>query len=202
MKSLILSMLCTVFFPLAAFGLEHPDLYVHGFGGANYLAVKKTDAFRIGVDAGYIVGLGVGFQFINTRIELEWTYRYNDYEEDVPLGPDVFFDGGHTEKITYFVNFFYDFPVNLFADYLRPYIGFGCGHRFDKEKVQIVTFLFAETMWTETIKYSDMGFGAQVIVGVGLPVSEHGVTKIEYRLLKDEEDVENHSFVLNMDWTF
>ncbi len=200
-KYLFLGIFCSLFLSLSAFGFEHTNVYIHGFGGANYLILKDTGDAKLKAEPGYMFGAGVGLKFDNTRVEIEGAYRYNDFKDSVALGPNVFFDGGKTEKLTCFVNFFYDLPSDWFIDYLRPYIGLGAGYKFDWEEMRIWVFEYSQSDWGATYNYTGNGSTGQVILGVGLPITRSTITKIEYRLLKDE-NVTNHSVLLNLDRSF
>lgn len=178
---------------------EEPHLYVHGFGGANYLSLTNDSELR--AEPGFMFGAGVGLKFINTRLEIEVAYRRNDFKEYIPLGYNVFFDGGKIEKTTCFMNFFYDFPGKWFIDYLRPYVGVGCGYKFDSEEMKVLVFETSGSEWRDTYEYKSNGMTGQLIVGVGLPMSLHTVTKIEYRVLKDDSII-NQAVILNLDRTF
>ena len=50
--------------------------------------------------------------------------------------------------------------------------------------------------------YKSYGMTLQFITGLSLPMSEHTVTRMEYRYLKDDDYTSNHSFVLNLDRLF
>jgi len=203
-KSLILSILCTAFFVLPGFCQSEtkPDFYVHAFGGPNYLNIKQQDDVKIKALPGYLVGVGLGLKFQSTRAEIEGSFRYNDYQEDVPIGQNVFFDRGKTEKIAFFFNFYYDFPNDLLIAYMKPYIGAGFGHKVDTEKVKIIFFDWGNVIIEDRYTYKSYGMTLQFITGLSLPMSEHTVTRMEYRYLKDDDYTSNHSFVLNLDRLF
>lgn len=202
MKSFIITVFCAVFLAFPAIACSHPDMYVHGFGGANYLTMSESTDMEVTPLPGYMVGVGVGFILGQMRFEFEGTYRHNDYKENVPIGPTIYFDRGHFDKITSFVNVFYDFPIEFFIDYLTPYIGVGGGHKFDMESIKIRFLPYSGGMWIDEYKSRVNGFSGQLILGLGLPLSEHTITKMEYRFLKDEQGLANHSFVLNFDRAF
>jgi opacity protein-like surface antigen len=204
MKSLFFTAFCAVLFSLTStcFGIDHPDLYVHGFGGANYVTIKRNDNVKIEALPGYIIGAGFGFKFDVIRMELEGSYRSNDFKEDVPIAPNVLFAGGQIDKFAISVNCYYDFPCDIFVPLVKPYVGIGVGHKWNKENITLEYFEMDGKHYLDEYRYKARGLTCQAIVGIGLPMTENTVTKVEYRFLKDEEDVANHSVILNLDRLF
>ncbi|NGX57237.1 MAG: hypothetical protein K940chlam3_00123 [Chlamydiae bacterium] len=204
MKSLFFTAICAVVFSLSStgFGLDQPDIYVHGFGGPNYLVIRRTDDVKIEAQPGYLIGVGVGLKYGRGRVEFEGSYRRNDFREDIPIGPNMFFEGGKTEKVTCFINFLVDFSDDLFIHYLKPYMGAGIGHKWDMEDISIEGFEYDGTIWRDRFTYKAHGVSFQGIAGIGIPMTQNTITKIEYRFLKDEKNLTNHSAVLNVTRSF
>lgn len=204
MKSFFFTALCVALLSVSTlcFGFDCPEIYVHGFGGPNYLVVKNTGDIKIKSRPGYLIGIGAGLKFDRTRTEVEISYRYNDFEENIPVGLNIFFDHGKSDKFAGFFNFYYDFPVEFLIDYLQPYLGAGIGYKHDHEKAQLKLYDYDGSIYTDIYKFNANGVTCQLITGLSLPMSRCSVTRIEYRFLKDETDLTNHSFVLNLALSF
>jgi len=95
--------------------------YVSLQGGGNYKSTQLGHDERLTNNLGAIGSFAIGMRNnLNTRYELEFTYRYNTL--DKYKGHSI---KGHAGTQAYMANLVYDFPTRYF---IKPYIGAGVGY--------------------------------------------------------------------------
>ena len=97
--------------------------YIGGHLGLNILDDPPIVTLGIELSTSYSAGIGlglvVGYDFGNVRVDGEIAYRYNEIDDILGIPVD-----GHESALSYMVNGYFDFPTN---GPWKPYIGGGIG---------------------------------------------------------------------------
>lgn len=104
--------------------------YIKPYGGLSQLSDtsgKRSDVppqdVDVGVDAGFVAGLGVGYRYNNRwSTEVAWEYRTNDSETVFQDG--TVFDDGNYASNSFYINGYYHFQSR---GRWQPYVGLGVG---------------------------------------------------------------------------
>ncbi len=168
-------------------------VYLELHGGVNFVHTEDMEDYRVNLDwtvdrirpdpvaearyqTGYAVGGAIGYRFNRmTRLEVEATYRRNDYDDidwSVPaVKTGSFATSGEIAALALMNNFFFDIPT---GGPVTPILGIGLGY------VRVSLDDVADRdgpLFDEEID----GLGFQLGTGVGYAVSDHVTLSLEYR---------------------
>lgn len=173
-----------------------PRSYVSLFGGGTDL--RDADAGFLQdaeFDKGFVGGVAVGYDFDfgneygygNTRLEIEASYRQNDFDQADFLGTKQSVDGQATSQAL-MGNAYYIFENPSFV---KPFILFGIGAaRVDIDKARIAGVNFIDD--------DEVGFAYQAGAGLGFRLSRTLELDLGYRFFRvartDLEDATGEEF--------
>ena len=172
-----------------------------GFGGTSDLSAVIDDGgppVSIGTDldlaTGYLVSAAIGHQVGAFRVEGEFVYADNDYDDLADEAQGIFIDDASISQASALVNVIYDFRN---AGPWTPYVGAGIGYG-------VVRYDDQESDPDDAIDETDEGFTWQLKAGVSYAFSDSLSLDAGYRYLKapefeySEEDL-GETFDLNIE---
>jgi len=188
------------------FGVEMTNVYTRCFGGASFAVSHEMIDEYFGVEPGYLMGIGIGYKLNRTRIEIEGSYRHNDLKENRHTDANITLNAGHMSSMALMCNFCGDWQMDFLLNWLHSYAGIGLGIELLREHVDLSIYNFNRDSpfvlsGIEVTNKSTLPC-SQIFCGFGIPLTEHSITKIEYRLLNGGENYRSHSIIMNLDWKF
>lgn len=172
-------------------------IYVSGFGGVNY--VEKPD--DVDVDAGYLLGGGLGYDFGMFRTEFEIGYRKNEFDQS----DFILIDDADFSTTSFMVTGFFD--IENKSDF-TPYIGGGIGAAHFDADIDLIFGINA-------IDDSTTAFAYKAVGGISLEATNNFsiFTEYEYLSTVDAEiedvlgnpydvDLKNHAVKFGLRYTF
>lgn len=172
-----------------------PTPYVLIKGG--FTGGYEVKCLRIFTNLGYYAGVAAGYKLFRLfRVEGEAIYQYATVHSPQHLPIKVKHIRGHVGLASFMANALLDFHCEF---PLRPYIGgglgFACasGHwKGELRKTNLVnTNIFIETRTKES--FHKNGFAWQFIAGLRYLLCENSEVSLDYRFLKMENKLSNHS---------
>ncbi len=177
------------------------NLYIHGFGGVNFISDSKEEE-SLDINPGYLIGGTIGYRFSRCfRLELEAAYRRNDIDDS----GEIFFSNGEQifsfpfnvrgdfNSITLITNGIFVIPV---ATSFIPYVGGGLGGIWNNNH-----FSFTSTINNFNVgdlKERNDGLVGQVIAGIAFQFTPTMEASLEYRFLDGPNILVNHAIDLNL----
>jgi Outer membrane protein beta-barrel domain len=180
----------------------NPVFYLRSFAGTNFLSMNSDNSIKLRAEPGIMVGAGAGYRFDDFRIELECSYRFNNYDALMDAGPHLYLDGGSMQKFSSIVNIYYTLFKSINNSIFDFYIGSGLGIRVDLEELEFSYFNNFELIELERFSDNRKGMTGQMIAGLSMPIKEKILADIQYRFMKDSSDCSNHSFLFNISKEF
>lgn len=183
---------------------KETGVYIHGFGGLNYLVTPSTENVRLDVKTGYALGGSLGYKFSKTmRLEGELSYRENLFDKFVVTADRKDYDiqvDGRLTKWACMGNMLFDMPFKLLS-ILDPYFGGGIGRRVDRGKIEFIDF--ADELEQSKFNIKGKGIAYQGIAGLSLQYFKNTDFRLEYRYLNSGDDADrSHTLALTCQQTF
>jgi len=150
-------------------------LYISGDVGVTRSPNQDFAGTSVTYDLGFGAGAQIGYAFGGPRVELEYTYRYNN-AHTIGSGDGTVDATGSLRANAFLANFIYDFDT---GSRWVPYVGLGLG----AANVQASTIRTAAPVST-TGSFLDGGsteLAGQLIVGVDFMTSEHVGLFLDFR---------------------
>ena len=172
MKRIVLVIIYCCFLLLPALSLAASGLYGSVNAGVSWLADADWSMNGVNIgeaeyDAGYTVGVALGYMRDPFRVEGEIAYQANDMDTFNSLSHPADFN-----LITYLANGYYDVDT---GGAFTPYVTVGLG---------AATVSFSET---GSIDEDDTVFAYQLGVGVGYTMNERLILDFRYRYLATQD---------------
>jgi len=150
-------------------------LYIGGNLGLNILDDPDIEQAGFVLSTGYDPGLGlgvvVGYDFGNVRVDGEIAYRINDIDDILGVPAD-----GDSSALSYMVNGYFDFPTN---GPVKPYIGGGIGFAIVFVDIGVLGFPLADD--------DDSVLAYQFSGGIGYEVNPRTTVTLGYRYFATDD---------------
>lgn len=171
----LLTLTCAVFAAATAQAAQNAPYVSAGFGLFRLSDATLTDPTG-SVDAAFDNGpaftLAGGYEFDDVRAELEFGYRKNGIDSFSAFGASVPGSGDVSAK-SLMLNLFHDFRND---SGVAPWLGFGLGMtRLDVDDAAVAGIPIGDA--------DDTVFGAQLLAGIGIRVTETAILDLGYRYL-------------------